>query len=205
MQNRAFGGCSASIWGQVGWYDIRALRSVRLCTVAWENPACRDRFCMLSIKVLMGLISVIAHHFMEIISRSARSDCSLALRPGTADTMRAWLHPCSRASQLSLFLLSLSSSTPPYRCFWGFIVKGCQNPFCSNKREREKDVLSQPSSVIPSLLYWHSRRVASGQKWGHTGEEMRFPAGRKGDTPGAGEQHIALMALSWKTVPAPEG
>lgn len=34
--------------------------------------------------------------------------------------------------------------------------------------------------------------------------EMQFPAGKEGDTSGAGEQQIALVALFVKTVPAPE-
>lgn len=141
---------------------------------------------MLSVKVLVGLMSVIAHHFTVIIRRSPRLDCSLALGPGTADMVEAWSHPCSRASQIPLFLPPLlglatgATSGLSLSCFWGFTVKGCQNPW-NNKREKGGEVLAQPSFIIPPLLYWHSGRVASGQKQGSTERERcSSPQGGKG-------------------------
>lgn len=112
MQNRALGACFASIWGQVGWGDIRAL-SDQSGFSQWPEKTHlreRERLCMLSISVLVGLMSVIAHHSTLITSRT-RLDSSLALGPSPADTVGAQLHPCSRTPPTT----SLPSAPPgPY-------------------------------------------------------------------------------------------
>lgn len=63
---------------------------------------------MLSIKVLVGLMSLIAHHFLVIISRSPRLDCSLALAQGTVDSGGGMTAPM----QQSFLLIPLSSTSP---------------------------------------------------------------------------------------------
>lgn len=92
---------------------------------------------MLSIKVLVGLISAIARHSIVIISRSPRLDFSLALGPGTAPMVGAWLPPCSRASQLSLFLLPLLGLA-----IWTTSILSLQ-PFLGSHSERVPKSMQQ--------------------------------------------------------------
>lgn len=84
-----------------------------------------QRLCMLSISVLVGLMSVIAHHSTLITSRSPRLDCSLALQAQRE-------HSCTHAAEApKLFLLPLLdlpiTSAPSPSCFWAFTVKMCPN------------------------------------------------------------------------------
>lgn len=202
MQNKALGACFTSIWGQVSWGDTRALRSVRLFTVASENPSQRER---LSINMLKGLMSVIAHHSMLRTSRT-RWDCSLALQT-------EWEHSYTHAAEPPHHLCSFCPSWTwpfgppvphaPLQLFLGFHSKNVPNTK-QKQMESGGDALAQPSFIISPFLYWHSWRVAAGHKWGSTGREMWLPSGRKGDKLGGDEQQIAPVALSWKTAPAPE-
>lgn len=110
---------------------------------------------MLSINVLVGLMSVIAHHSTLITSRSPRLDCSLALQT-------QWEHSCTHAAQApKLFLLPLLdlTSAPSPSCFWGFTVKMCQTQ--SNNTSEGKEMLwHSPASSFPlcctgTVEGWH--------------------------------------------------
>lgn len=110
---------------------------------------------MLSIKVLMGLVSVIACHSVVIVSRSPRLDFSLALAPGTAPMVGAWLPPCSRASKLSLFLLPLlglaiwATSILSLQPFLGFHSERVPKPMQQQKRKGEEMFGHSPASSFP--------------------------------------------------------
>lgn len=184
MQNRALGAVLSEHLGSA-WLGRHqsTLRSVGLCTVAWENPDHEERFCMLNIKVLVGLISVIAHHFKVINSWSPRSDCSLALRSATMD-MRAWMYLCSRSSQPPLFLLPIvqhlssfcCTFQPPVPCSYSWFGvahwKGAK-AHATTKWKGEEMFWHSPGPSSPLCYTGIAEGWCPGEDWELLGERFR--------------------------------
>lgn len=144
---------------------------------------------MLSIKVLVGLISAIDCHSIVTISRSPRLDFSLVLAPGTAPMVGAWLPPCSRASQLSLFLLLLlglaiwATSILSLQPFLGVHGERVPNPMQQQKGKGKRcfgtaqlphspfAVLAQLKGAIRTKMgkYWERHAVPCREERGHAG------------------------------------
>lgn len=116
---------------------------------------------------------------MLLTSRSPRLDFSLALGPGPADTVGAWLHPCRRTPNLSSFCPSwtwpFATSAPFPQLLLGFHSENAPNT--KQQKERGGDALAQPSFVIPPVLYWHWD--INGEL---LGERCGCPQGGKGKT-----------------------
>lgn len=146
MQNRALGAVFSEHLGSDWlWRQQSTHSEISLCTVAWENPA-HERFCMLSIKVLVGLIlSVIVHLFKVVINWSSISDCSLALGPGTMNMMSAM--------QQSLPALSLPSAYPKPAC----LSHQCPIPTAASGVAYWKDIKTYATTKWKwEEVFWHS-------------------------------------------------
>lgn len=122
---------------------------------------------MLSINMLMGLISVTAHHSTLLTSRSLRLDCSLALGPGPADSgsvvTSMQQNPPNHLSSFCPSWTIWASSAPSPQMFLGFTVKMCQTP-SNNKRKREEMLWHSPASSFPlcctsTVEGWHQDRT----------------------------------------------
>lgn len=179
--------CLASIWGQLGWGDIRALWD-QSGSAQWpeKTQIMKRGFACWTSRCLWGWYQS-AHHFKVINSWSPRSDCSLALRSATTD-MRAWMYLCSRSSQPPLFLLPIvqhlssfcCTFQPPVPCSYSWFGvahwKGAK-AHATTKWKGEEMFWHSPGPSSPLCYTGIAEGWCPGEDWEVLGERCRSRQG----------------------------